>query len=303
MVANKSGKIILNNIYVVIFLLALTTNVHASNAKPILPALNSTHTGKSIPGKFTWFELATVDLRKQKLFYGHVFGWSFQTISNTDEQYTLIKNGGRNIAGMFSVEPREDATLGALWIGLMSVKDPAKASKAVEKAGGSVHTSPRKVAKRGTYALFRDPEGALFGVLKSDSGDPPDMKIGMGDFLWMDLFARDLDHSAQFYQKLADYEIETRELAKGGQRLILNVSDKARAGIVPLSDNANRSGWLPYVKVADVPATIKKIKAAGGHIMVPPDKDLLSGNLAIFTDPMGGIMGIVKWAEPEQENN
>lgn len=266
-----------------------------------LPPLNSKNTQQQFPGKFIWFELATHNLAKQKDFYGAVFDWNFQTISKTDEQYTLINNNGRNIAGMFSVEPREGSTLGALWIGLMSVKDPARASQTVKKAGGAVHTPPKKVAKRGTYALFRDPEGALFGVLKSDSGDPDDSKAGTGDFIWMDLFARDMTQSARFYQQLAGYEVETRELSKGGQRLILNASDTARAGIVPLSENANRSGWLPYIKVNDVRATIKKINSAGGHIMVAPDKDLLDGNLAVFVDPLGGIMGIVKWQRPAQK--
>lgn len=295
-------KVILKPVFAsVLLLLVFMLPLNAAFSSPVLPPLNKADTGEQLTGKFIWFDHATIDLEKQKAFYGDVFDWHFQTVSKTGEQYTLIQNGGRNIAGMFSVEPREGATLGALWIGLMSVEDPAKASEVVEKAGGSIHTSPRKITKRGTYALFRDHEGAVFGVLRSDSGDPPDSKIEVGDFLWMDLFARDLDRSAQFYQKLAGYEVETRELVKGGQRLILNASDKARAGIVPLSENANRSGWLPYVKVADVQETIKKIKAAGGYIMVLPDQDLLNGNLAIFTDPMGGIMGVVKWSEPEME--
>ena len=66
--------------------------------------------------------------------------------------------------------------------------------------------APTEFANRGTYALFRDPEGALFGVLHSDSGDPPDRdfaEIGIGDFLWMDLFARDPSGSAEFYRHLA----------------------------------------------------------------------------------------------------
>jgi hypothetical protein len=29
--------------------------------------------------------------------------------------------------------------------------------------------------------------------------------------------------------------------------------------------------------------------------MVSPDEELLNGNLAIFSDPQGGVMGVVKW--------
>ena len=269
---------------------------------PLLPPLNKSNTGEQITGKFIWFEHATVDIEKQKSFYGDVFGWTFRTISKTDDQYTLIMNGGHNVAGLFSVKPGEGAKLGALWIGLMSVSDPEKAVSSVERNGGSVHTQPTTLAQRGTYALLRDPEGAVFGVLKSDSGDPPDAVVKTGDFLWVDLFAKDTAAAGKFYQQLDGYKVETSDENKGVKRVLLYASNKPRAGIVPLPKDANRAGWLPYVKVEDVTATLKKVEVAGGLIMVPPDKALLNGNLAIFSDPLGGIMGIVKWTEHEMEN-
>ena len=54
-----------------------------------------------------------------------------------------------------------------------------------------------------------------------------------------------------------------------------------------------------YVRVNDVTTTLKKVEAAGGRVMVEPDETLLNGNLAIFADPQGGIIGIVKWEQPE----
>jgi len=265
---------------------------------PQLPPLNNPATNNQLSGKFVWFDLATTELDKQKAFYGNVFGWKFRTISNTDDMYTLVSNGEQDVAGMFSIKPREGAPVGALWIGLMSTDDPAKAVSIVESNGGSVHTKPKAIAKRGTYALLRDPEGALFGVLKSDSGDPPDMDAAIGDFLWMDLFAKEPSKAGQFYQQVAGYEITKGEAAENVERLVLTSHDKSRAGVVPLPDDANRAGWLPYVRVADIDATLKKITAAGGYIMVEPTPELLDGNLAIFVDPQGGVLGIVKWDEP-----
>jgi predicted enzyme related to lactoylglutathione lyase len=264
----------------------------------VLPPLNEPSSDQQLTGKFIWYELATVDVAKQKQFYADVFGWSFSTINKKDDQYTLIKNNGRNIAGLFSVKPREDVNIGALWIGLMSVNDPDKTTSIIKSAGGSVHTQPTRLPQRGTYALVRDPEGAIFGVLKSDSGDPVDSQADIGDFIWMDLFASDIKSSGEFYRQLVGYSIETREPHKGVKRLILHSVGMPRAGIVPLPENANRSGWLPYIKVNDVAATLKKVEAAGGYIMVAPDKSLLNGNLAIFADPQGGILGIVKWEQP-----
>ncbi|MEJ2179790.1 MAG: VOC family protein [Gammaproteobacteria bacterium] len=285
----------------ILLLLGLVFPIQYAFSAPTLPPLNNPATDKQLTGKFVWFDLATLDLEKQKAFYSSVFGWTYQPISNTEEHYTLIKNGERNVAGMFTVKQREGSKLGALWVGLMSHDDPAKAVSTVESNGGSVHTKPKAIPKRGTYALFVDPEGALFGVLKSDSGDPLDSEVAIGDFFWMDLFAREPSQAGQFYQKVASYEISKSEAAENVERLVLNSHDKARAGVVPLPQDANRAGWLPYVRVADVEATLKKVTNAGGYVMVPPTPELLDGNLAIFVDPQGGVLGIVRWDEPQAD--
>jgi predicted enzyme related to lactoylglutathione lyase len=261
---------------------------------PVLPPLNDNPTNKQIPGKFIWFELASTKPDQLKKFYGDVFGWTFKTITSTNEEYALVRNGNHAIAGIFKSKPRSDVDFGALWIGMLSVPDPQKTVEIVTNSGGVVHTSPKAVPNRGTYALLRDPEGALFGVLKSDGGDPLDREIKNGDFLWLDLFAKDTQAASAFYKNLAGYEVTTDEI-QGVKRVFLWAGDKYRAGIVPLPEGANRSGWLPYVKVEDVNVMLKKVEAAGGVVMVPPDKSLLDGNLAIFADPLGGIMGIIKW--------
>jgi predicted enzyme related to lactoylglutathione lyase len=279
------------------FLLWLTIAPHSVFAAPMVPPLNQENTKTHIPGKFIWFELATTNPDQLKKFYGQVFNWKFQTITQTDEQYTLIKNSDHNVAGLFKAKPREGVNLGALWIGMMSVDDPGKAAATAKTAGGSVHTSPKALPNRGTYALLRDPEGALFGVLKSDSGDPRDRKIENGNIFWVDLFAKDIQRAGAFYKKLAGYEISNEDYS-GVKRTFLRSANKYRAGIVSLPGDANRSGWLPYVRVKDVMTTLKKVKAAGGVVMVEPDKALLDSNLAIFSDPLGGIMGIVKWDHP-----
>jgi len=279
-------------------LLLFLVRVNIVIAAPVLPPLNETNSGLQLSGKFTWFDLASVDIVKHKSFYGDVFGWTFKTISASDDQYTLIMNNGHNIAGLFNIEPGGNSKLGGVWIGLMSVADPVAAAKLVKANGGSVHTPPTSLTKRGSYAVFIDPEGAIFGVLKSSSGDPADDEIKTGAFLWMDLFAKDQTRSGKFYQQIAGYTIDERTVTKVIKRQVLLSSNKPRAGIVPLPEGANRSGWLPYIKVDNINATLKKVEASGGYIMVAPTKELYDGNLAIFTDPLGGVMGIVKWVKP-----
>lgn len=264
-------------------------------AAPRLPALNEPASGTRLPGKFTWFDLATPAMNDQKKFYGSVFGWSFVSLGRSDDEYTLILNDGQLIGGMFSYKPSEDIMDGAVWVTLMSVENPDKTAQIVEANGGSVEVKPAQLSQRGRHALFRDPAGALFGVLLSDSGDPPDFEIAIGGFFWVDLFARDVEKMTAFYRLLAPYEVKSQAISDDVSRTILRAHDLARAGIVPVDEEANRSAWVPYVRVEDVAATLEKVVEGGGFAIIPPDERLHDGNVAVFVDPNGAVTGIVKW--------
>jgi predicted enzyme related to lactoylglutathione lyase len=269
-----------------------------AKAEAVLPPVNDTPTDQQLTGKFIWFELATNDLQNQQSFYENVFDWTFSNANDSKNQYTLIKNNNQNIAGMFYAEPPKNAERSALWIGLMSVTNPQQVVKAVKTGNGKVQIPPTTDAQRGTFALFNDPEGALFGVLDSSSGDPPDKPVAMGSFIWMDLFASNQQTAGEFYQKVAGYQISSTELGNGSTRLVLSSFDHPRAGIVPLPEDIPRAGWLPYVRVADVNETLATAIDNGARVLVAPHPELLDGNLAIFADPAGGVIGIVKWDYP-----
>lgn len=242
-----------------------------------------------------WFDLATPAIGNQQDFYRNVFGWSYETPTRTGDGYVLVMSRDKAIAGMFNVEPQSGEQDGATWIALMSVEDPEQTVQTARSNGGKVEQDPVHVARRGRHALISDPGGALFGVLKSDSGDPPDSDVAVGEILWVDLFTRDVDQMASFYSQLAPYSISERKVTQGIGGRMLSAQGMPRAGIVPVDDEANRSAWVPYVRVDNVEATLKKVVDGGGFAIVAPDEALLDGNLAVFVDPNGGVMGIVKW--------
>ena len=282
------------------FVAPLLISVPVAAQSPTVPPLNASASGVALPGKFIWFDLATPAIDAQKAFYGYVFGWSFEVPAPTDEGYVLIMNDGRAVGGMFNFEPPGGAQDGAIWIALMATADVDRMAETVTANGGSIELAPANVPARGRHALFRDPAGALFGGLKSGSGDPPDIEPGIGDIIWVDLFAREVGQMTQFYNKLAPYEEDRRTVAEEVERVVLSAHGTPRAGIVQVGEEANRSAWVPYVRVDDVDTTLEKVLAGGGFAIVPPDKRLLDGNLAIFVDPNGGVTGIVKWEFEEE---
>ncbi len=277
--------------------------VFAASPAPQLPPLNSPPSNVQLPGKFIWFDLATPAVANQQEFYGSVFGWTFDSPSRSDDEYVLIKNRGRPIAGMFRHEPPDGAQDGAAWIALMSGSDPDSTSTTVKANGGSVEVEPADIAGRGRHAVFRDPGGAVFGVLRSDSGDPFDEEIETGGIIWVDLFARDAEKMAQFYGSLAPFEIADRDITEDVARKVLSAHGMPRAGIIPVDEEANRSAWVPYVRVDDIAATLEKVVAGGGFAIVPPDEKLHDGNVAVFVDPNGGVTGIVKYEYAEDSSS
>ncbi len=267
----------------------------AAQAPPVLPALTSPASGERIPGKFVWFDLATPNLGEAQAFYQDVFGWTYRSPGSSAEEYVLVLNGGQPIGGMFQAEPAGGEQDGATWLALMSVENVGAAVATARAAGATVEVEPADVPARGRHALLRDPADAIFGVLHSSSGDPVDAEVPIGGVFWVDLFARNVEAMAAFYAQLAPYEVTPRPIAEAGEGRLLNAGGMPRAGLVPVDEEANRSAWVPYVRVADVQATLDKAVEGGGFVIVAPDPAILDGNLGVFVDPNGGVTGAVRW--------
>jgi predicted enzyme related to lactoylglutathione lyase len=254
--------------------------------------------GQAFPGKFIWFDLATDDPAGARTFYGAVFGWRFSPVKDAPAGYTLIENETGKVGGLFKHARPKDAKTGARWLSLIAVRDPAAVAKLVRDHGGGVLLEPKAVAGRGTHAVFRDPEGAVFGVLAADGGDPPDTPVEDGDVFWLDLFAHDPAKEAAFYAAIAGYDVDVGEVV-GRTRTLLSTNGIARAGITQMPAGG-QSGWLPYILVADIPATLARVVSSGGRIVMAPRPNVLAGNVAIIGDPNGGVVGIVNWHDEAQ---
>lgn len=252
--------------------------------------------GRFHPGKFVWFDLATDDLPGARAFYGAVFGWDFRAVDGAPASYTLIEHEGGKVGGVFRQARPPGAPVGSRWIALMSVADPAKSAQYVQQNGGQVLLAPKTVAGRGTHAVFRDPQGAMFGVLAASGGDPSDDPVKDGDIFWLDLFAADPAKAATFYAGIAGYAISEVEAAPGHKRIVLASEDIARAGIVPVPGKFG-PGWMPYILVEDLSAALDRVRAANGRVVVAPRDDLLAGRLAVIADPNGGVVGVIDWPE------
>jgi predicted enzyme related to lactoylglutathione lyase len=262
-------------------------------AAPRLPPIVDPPTAEIIPGKFVWFDLVTADPTAARQFYGPVFGWTFQNVSENGD-YTVIASGDRLVGGVFRPPPSAGPVVGSRWLSFASVADVDMAVAGLERLGFVTLHGATPVPGRGIQAIVRDPQGAVVGLMHSASGDPRDEPVAPGEFFWVDLYTRDPAAAAAVYAQIGYTVVPASDAVP--DRLLLESRGYARAGITPLPDEGRQPGWLPYVQVESVPDTLEAARAAGGKVLLQPDPQLLDGNVAVLEDPLGGVIGVIHWA-------
>jgi predicted enzyme related to lactoylglutathione lyase len=178
-----------------------------------------------------------------------------------------------------------------------------KARKAVTDAGGRVLAEPKKMPKRGEQAVFADPEGALFGVVKSSSGDPQDFLADPGDWIWVQLLSRDAKKASAFYHGVAGYDVIPNTSSNRLSDYVLSSEGFARATVRTIPDAAAqvKPTWLPFVRVKNVGESVALAKQLGGKVWIEPKPDLFDGKVAVIIDPTGAAIGLLEWSRDAQK--
>ncbi len=262
---------------------------------PPLPPLTTVSGSPRLPGKFVWADLVTDDVPAALKFYAQLFGWTFQSFGG----YVIAANDERPLCGMFQRPRPKDASGQPRWFGYLSVPNVERARKAVTEAGGKVLAEPRKLAKRGEQAVFADAEGAVFGVVKSSSGDPPDFLADPGDWIWIQLLSRDGRKAAEFYRAVGGYEIVENTAGNRLNDFVLTSKGYARATVrtIPPDSAQVRPSWLPFVRVKNVGESVTHARQLGGKVLIEPKPELLQGKVAVVADPTGAAIGLLEWSE------
>lgn len=258
-----------------------------------LPPLTTVSGNPRLPGKFVWADLVTDDVVAASKFYSRLFGWDFRAYGG----YLIAFHDDRPVAGAFQRERPEGSTARPRWFGYISVPDVEQAVKTVTKGGGRVLAEPAKHPARGTQAVCADPEGALFGLIRSSSGDPEDFQAEPGEWVWVQLLSRDAPKAADFYRNLAGYEVVENSTPGRTSDLVLTSRGYARATVrtLPAGKPDVQPTWLPFVRVKTLAASLAATREAGGTVLVEPKPELLEGKVAVVADPRGAAIGILEW--------
>lgn len=126
-----------------------------------------THRGAqqvNTPNSLCWNELMTRDLDGAKAFYGKVLGWTYKLTPMGDFDYTMVKVGERDNAGMMPMVGKEWEGVPPHWMVYFAVADTDAICAKVGATGGKVCVPPTDIPI-GRFAVVEDPQGAVFSVI------------------------------------------------------------------------------------------------------------------------------------------
>jgi uncharacterized protein len=257
-----------------------------------LPPIDSAGTVEHHPGKVIWADLVTPDLAGAEHFYGGLFSWTFQQIR---PDYAVALLAGRPIGGILQRPIPAGQKRQPGWLTFIAVADLDAADKLALANGAKSLAPPKTYARRGSQAIFADPEGAVFAMLASSTGDSGDYLSGPGEWIWSSLLSADPAKSASFYKAVFGYETYDLDSDDGVQHVILASGDYARAGIHTLPPGHVHSHWIDFVRVIDAQQATAQAVALGGRVLVEPYLDRHGGHVAIIADPYGAPVGVMEW--------
>jgi hypothetical protein len=287
-------------------LLTLGAGSAAISAAPAagieLPPLLQPATDEHHPGKVIWADLVTPDLNQSEHFYAGLFGWTFQPVAG-DANYAVALMDGEAVGGILQRTIPTGEHRQSAWLTFIAVADVDAAKRAAVAHGAKILAEPKSYAQRGRQAVFADPDGAVFAVLASSSGDPPDVLAAPGEWLWSSLLVRNADQEAAFYHSLFAYDTFDLPSDDNSKHVILSSGGFARAGLSSLPGDSMRRHphWLNFVRVADAEASATKAVQLGGRVLVEPRMDRHGGKLAVVADPNGAPVGLMEWSDTDPE--
>jgi len=267
----------------------------------VLPPLTPQPVQEHHAGKVIWAELVTPDVVGAKRFYGRLFGWSFEDIRAGRVEYSVARLDGVPVAGLVQHTPPRGRQWQPAWLTFLSVPDVRAAGGLIQAHGGKQLSSPHAYRERGQQAVYADPQGAVFAIMNSRNGDPPDVLAAPGRWIWSALVTRDPGTDAAFYQNVFGYEVFDASQAGESEsdHLVLASEEYARASVNPLpaASPPSRPHWVDFVRVTDVAAAVAKAAQLGGRVLVEPRQDRHGGRMALIADPAGARVGLLEWTE------
>ena len=119
----------------------------------------------SSEGVFVWDELGTTDADGAQRFYEAVFGWTTKDMGEEFGGYRIFERGDAQVGGLMA-NPKPE--IPAMWTPYVGVEDTVASCAKAKELGAEVLVEPMDVPTVGRFAILKDPQGAVFGIIKGE---------------------------------------------------------------------------------------------------------------------------------------
>lgn len=241
-------------------------------------------------GQFVWREIMSTDTDASLRFYGEVFGWTHETTTMPDGTvYNMLKANGAPVGGCMKL-PMPNVP--AHWVMSVSVADVDATAADAKNNGGNLHVPPMDAGGMGRYAMVADPQGAVFSIWRSNSGDgerAADYRPGLGEFCWEQLNTNDPGAAREFYGKVLGWA-ET-PFGNGAEMNVFKAGDAQVASSMQTPPGVP-AHWLTYVVVDTLQSANDRVTRNGGKVMVEKIDVPTIGSISVVQDNTGATLGL-----------
>ena len=111
---------------------------------------------------------------------------------------------------------------------------------------------------------------------------------------WADVTVPDVDAGAEFYSKLFGWTAEKAPQPEAGGYTMFSKGGKYTAAASPPAPGQEGvpPHWTVYLATDDADATARRIRDAGGQVLMDPFDVFDSGRMTIAVDPTGAAFGV-----------
>ncbi len=126
------------------------------------------------------------------------------------------------------------------------MRDVDAANKLALAHGAKALMVPTTYDGRGRQAVLQDPEGAVFAVMASATGAPPDRLVEPDRWIWSTVLVHDVHTDAGFYQATIGYALDTLPEKQGLPQVVMESGGYARATLneIPHDGTALHARWI-----------------------------------------------------------
>jgi hypothetical protein len=247
--------------------------------------------GAPAPGSFLGADLITENAEVASRFYADLFPWDVEKVE--DGGYA-VHHKGRLIASISQIDDSDAEIDKSFWLVAFAVNDLKQTLRSASQNNATVLEKNTKVKDYGRFSVIRDTENAPIMFIQSGK-TPIGGTEGPGAWVWAELWTDDIAKATAFYANVIGLGHDTTD--RGGKPYHLFTSQgKPRAGIIKIPAELEKvnPGWAPYVAVADLEATVAKVKELGGRVIFAEKEHPAKGAVALIIDPTGAALFIYK---------